>query len=75
MPIESVPPFAIIVAAITAMGGIQYWVHVAYEGRPKASMDKFDRRMRVRDDRLHVEAQAKSPVPIKSLYYHGPWHM
>jgi NADH dehydrogenase (ubiquinone) 1 alpha subcomplex subunit 1 len=27
MPYESFPPFAIIVGAITAMGGIQYLVH------------------------------------------------
>jgi NADH dehydrogenase (ubiquinone) 1 alpha subcomplex subunit 1 len=37
MPYESFPPFAIIVGAITAMGGIQYLVHHVYEGKPKVA--------------------------------------
>ena len=43
MPYESFPPFAIIVGAITAMGGVQYLVHHVYEGKPKAAgQDNFD---------------------------------
>lgn len=38
-PLESLPPFAIIVGAITAMGGIQYMVHHAYEAGPRCTLN------------------------------------
>jgi NADH dehydrogenase (ubiquinone) 1 alpha subcomplex subunit 1 len=53
MPLESIPPFAIIVGAITAIGGIQYAAHVLPMGKPKAvGLDKFDNLLIRRDDRI-----------------------
>ena len=61
MPYESFPPFAIIVGAITAMGGVQYLVHHVYEGKPKAAgQDNFDRLLKYRDERLKQEALRES---------------
>jgi NADH dehydrogenase (ubiquinone) 1 alpha subcomplex subunit 1 len=52
-PVESVPPFAIIVGAITAMGGLQYLVHGTAYGKPRAiQQDAFDRLVKARDERL-----------------------
>ena len=60
MPYESFPPFAIIVGAITAMGGIQYLVHHVYERKPNmAGLDNFDRLLKYRDDRMKQEASSK----------------
>jgi NADH dehydrogenase (ubiquinone) 1 alpha subcomplex subunit 1 len=59
-PFESFPPFAIIVGAITAMGGVQYLVHHAYEGKPKpVGADNFDRLLKYRDIRLKDEAKVR----------------
>ena len=59
-PFESFPPFAIIVGAITAMGGVQYLVHHAYEGKPKpVGADNFDRLLKYRDIRLKEEAKVR----------------
>ena len=59
-PFESFPPFAIIVGAITAMGGVQYLVHHAYEGKPKPTgADNFDRLLKYRDIRLKEEAKVR----------------
>ncbi|OUS49682.1 hypothetical protein BE221DRAFT_189018 [Ostreococcus tauri] len=59
MPIESVPPFAIIVGAITAMGGLQYLAHGVGNDRPRAiGQDAFDRLVRARDDRVKKAATA-----------------
>jgi NADH dehydrogenase (ubiquinone) 1 alpha subcomplex subunit 1 len=59
-PIESLPPFAIIVGAITAMGGVQYLVHHAYEGKPKpVGADNFDRLLKYRDQRLKEEKKVR----------------
>ena len=53
MPLESLPPFAIIVGAITAIGGIQYAAHVLPMGKPKAvGLDNFDRLLERRDQRI-----------------------
>ena len=50
---ESLPPLAIIVGAITAMGGIQFLVHHAAFGKPKpVGADRFDRLLQLRDYRL-----------------------
>jgi NADH dehydrogenase (ubiquinone) 1 alpha subcomplex subunit 1 len=66
-PIESLPPFAIIVAAITAMGGVQYLVHHAYEGKPKpVGFDNFDRLLKYRDLRLKDEAKVRNWVTSDS---------
>ena len=47
------PPFAIIVGAITAIGGIQYVGHVLPFGKPKAvGLDAFDRLLEKRDERI-----------------------
>ena len=60
MPYASFPPFAIIVGAITAMGGVQYLVHHVYEGKPKAAgQDNFDRLLKYRDERLKQEAKVR----------------
>ena len=49
---ESIPPFAIIVGAITAMGGLQYLVHGAAYDKPRAiGLDAFDRLVKARDER------------------------
>ena len=53
MPLESLPPFAIIVGAITAIGGIQYAAHVLPMGKPKAvGVDNFYRLLERRDQRI-----------------------
>ena len=53
MPLESLPPFANIVGAITAIGGIQYAAHVLPMGKPKAvGLDNFDRLLERRDQRI-----------------------
>ena len=66
-PFESFPPFAIIVGAITAMGGVQYLVHHAYEGKPKpVGADNFDRLLKYRDIRLKEEATVRSPRTARS---------
>ena len=50
MPYESFTPFAIIVGAITAMGGVHYAVQMLYEGKPKpVGQYNFDRLMKYRD--------------------------
>mmetsp|Transcript_42476 Transcript_42476/g.51532 ORF Transcript_42476/g.51532 Transcript_42476/m.51532 type:complete len:93 (-) Transcript_42476:360-638(-) len=55
MPYETLPPFAIVVGAITATGLLHSLIdHVAY-GRPKNYMsDKWDRRMDFRDEQLEA---------------------
>ena len=46
--------------AITAMGGVQYLVHHAYEGKPKpVGADNFDRLLKYRDIRLKDEAKVR----------------
>jgi NADH dehydrogenase (ubiquinone) 1 alpha subcomplex subunit 1 len=48
------------VGAITAMGGVQYLVHHAYEGKPKpVGADNFDRLLKYRDIRLKEEAKVR----------------
>ena len=65
-PYESFPPFAIIVGAITAMGGVQYLVHHAFEGKPKAvGADNFDRLLKYRDERLKDEAKVRRAMDRK----------
>lgn len=60
MPYESFPPFAIIVGAITAMGGVHYAVQMLYEGKPKpVGQDNFDRLMKYRDERVRAEAKVR----------------
>ena len=50
MPVESLPPFAIIVGAMMAMGGIQYAAQHGLVGKPKpVQWDTWDRHMDVRD--------------------------
>lgn len=50
---ESLPPFIIIVGAITAMGGLQYLAHGVGNNRPRAvGLDAFNRLVRARDDRM-----------------------
>jgi len=57
MPLESLPPFAIIVGAITAIGGIQYAAHVLPMGKPKAvGLDNFDRLLERRDQRIREKS-------------------
>ena len=54
---ESIPLFAIIVGAITAMGGLQYLVHGAAYDKPRAiGLDAFDRLVQARDERARREA-------------------
>jgi len=56
-PVESIPPFAIIVGAITAMGGLQYLTHGAAYGKPRAiGQDAFDRLVAARDERVKTAA-------------------
>ena len=51
------PRFAIIVGAITAMGGLQYLVHGAAYDKPRAiGLDAFDRLVKARDERARREA-------------------
>ena len=60
MPYESFPQFAIIVGAITAMGGVHYAVQMLYEGKPKpVGQDNFDRLMKYRDERVRAEAKVR----------------
>ena len=57
MPLEALPPFAIIVGAITAIGGIQYAAHVLPMGKPKAvGLDNFDRLLEKRDQRIREKS-------------------
>ena len=57
MPLEALPPFAIIVGAITAIGGIQYAAHVLPMGKPKAvGLDNFDRLLERRDQRIREKS-------------------
>ena len=52
-PVESIPPFAIIVGAIGAMGGLQYLAHGVGNSKPRAiGQDAFDRLVQARDERL-----------------------
>ena len=61
MPWESLPPFVIITAAVTLMGGIQQGVHKLYAGRPKAvGADTWDRLLEKRDDAIKSSAAAKA---------------
>ena len=54
---ESIPPFAIIVGAITAMGGLQYLVHGAAYDKPRAiGLDAFDRLVQRATSALRREA-------------------
>lgn len=72
-PFESFPPFAIIVGAITAMGGVQYLVHHAYEGKPKpVGADNFDRLLKYRDIRLKEEAKVRRRLPARSPTKRSP---
>jgi NADH dehydrogenase (ubiquinone) 1 alpha subcomplex subunit 1 len=55
--VESIPPFAIIVGAITAMGGLQYLTHGAAYAKPRAiGQDAFDRLVAARDERVKTAA-------------------
>ncbi|EEH56483.1 uncharacterized protein MICPUCDRAFT_59145 [Micromonas pusilla CCMP1545] len=66
MPYESFPPFAIIVGAITAMGGVHYAVQMLYEGKPKpVGQDNFDRLMKYRDERVRAEAKREAGVVMR----------
>ena len=57
MPLEALPPFAIIVGTITAIGGIQYAAHVLPMGKPKAvGLDNFDRLLEKRDQRIREKS-------------------
>ena len=52
--------------AITAMGGVQYLVHHAYEGKPKAvGADNFDSLLKYRDERLKDEAKVRLAMDPK----------
>jgi len=52
-PLESIPPFVIIIGAIGAMGGLQYLVHnVAYDKPRAIGQDSFDRLVKARDERV-----------------------
>ena len=42
-----------------AMGGVQYLVHHAYEGKPNPWADNFDRLLKYRDIRLKDEAKVR----------------
>lgn len=45
-----IPPFAIIVGAVTAMGGLQSLSQTLTMGKPKAiGMDHWDRQLQYRD--------------------------
>lgn len=59
MPWESAPPFALIVAMVGGMAGIQAGVHKLFHGKPKAvGLDAWDRAAAARDDRVRAEAAA-----------------
>lgn len=61
MPIESLPPLAIITGAVALMGGIQQGVHYLFAGKPKAvGADAWDRLMVKRDLRIKEEAKARA---------------
>jgi NADH dehydrogenase (ubiquinone) 1 alpha subcomplex subunit 1 len=54
------------VGAVTAMGGVQYLVHHAFEGKPKAvGADNFDRLLKYRDERLKDEAKVRRAMDQK----------
>ena len=57
MPMETVPPLAIIVAATALMGASQGWIHKGFYGKPKAvGLDVWDRAAGTRDERVKAEA-------------------
>ena len=59
--------------AITAMGGVQYLVHHAYEGKPKpVGADNFDRLLKYRDIRLKEEAKVRRRLPARSPTKRSP---
>jgi hypothetical protein len=48
------------------MGGVQYLIHHAYEGKPKATgNDNFDRLLQYRDERLKEEAKVRARNPAE----------
>lgn len=56
MPMETIPPLAIIVAATALMGASQGWIHKGFYGKPKAvGLDVWDRAAESRDGRLKSE--------------------
>ena len=56
MPWESAPPFALIVAMVGGMAGIQAGVHKLFHGKPKAvGLDAWDRAATARDERVTAE--------------------
>jgi NADH dehydrogenase (ubiquinone) 1 alpha subcomplex subunit 1 len=59
MPWESAPPFALIIAMLGGMGGIQAGVHKLFHGKPKAvGADAWDRAAEKRDARVLAQQQA-----------------
>jgi hypothetical protein len=67
MPWESLPPFVIITAAVTLMGGIQSTVHQLYAGKPKAvNADTWDRLLEKRDDAIKAAAKARARADAKT---------
>ena len=61
---ESIPPFAIIVGAITAMGGLQYLVHGAAYDKPRAiGLDAFDRLVQARDEARAARGDGRRWIP------------
>ena len=59
MPWESAPPFALIVAMVGGMAGIQAGVQKLFHGKPKpVDVDAWDRSVTARDTRVRAEAAA-----------------
>lgn len=59
MPWESAPPFALIVAMVGGMAGIQSGVHKLFHGKPKpVGLDAWDRKLAARDETVKAEAAA-----------------
>jgi hypothetical protein len=73
MPLESLPPFIIITAAITAMGAIQGGIHKLYAGKPKAvGVDSWDRLLAVRDARIEQEGKGKAKARLRCVRKEEP---
>ena len=52
---ETIPPFAIIVAALMGMGAAQGAIHKGFFGKPKMhGLDEWDRTLIDRDARLKM---------------------